>query len=299
MTVGSIFTDERFIRLGDASARQLYVAHSSSDGDAVGSLRCAIDGDRVVSGFMAPFGGPDLVGVDQPVDGISALLQAVEDAAIEVGAREIIIRARPASHGAGAAHAQFAMLGAGFAAIRADLNYAIRLDVPDFDGYLQRLKSPARRAYRSSQGVFAFAQTEDVASISASWALIRRNREARGRQMSLTEEYVRDLFVVLRDKALLFEVMHVGVRCAAAFVYWISPTVWYVQYWGDDPTPTTPRSPMNFLVAEVVREALNRGVKVIDVGATNEGLQANQGLIQFKKSVGGDPELRWVFAKGL
>ncbi len=117
--------------------------------------------------------------------------------------------------------------------------------------------------------------------------------------MSLTLEYVNQLYKVIPDKTHIYAVRYDNHICACAFIYTITPTVWYVQYWGDDPTAEVPRSPMNLLVAGIVNEALRLNVRVIDVGASNEGLSANQGLIQFKKSVGAEPELRWVLTKAL
>ena len=64
-----------------------------------------------------------------------------------------------------------------------------------------------------------------------------------------------------------------------------------VVYWGDA-GHELPRSPMNVLAHALVARSLDEGVRSLDIGPSSIDGVPDQGLIQFKRSIGAREDLR-------
>ena len=84
---------------------------------------------------------------------------------------------------------------------------------------------------------------------------------------------------------------HAGRPCAAALTYRVLPGRELVVYWGDA-GHDLPRSPMNVLAHAMVARALDEGVRSLDIGPSSVAGVPDQGLNQFKRSVGARESLR-------
>jgi hypothetical protein len=271
------------------------------EGRLVGVLSGVFVGDRFVSGLSAPFGGPDFARPRETASRVSATLDHALAEVERAGARTIEIRCRPASWSANEALVQFALLNRGFHVEAANLSHAIDLRCCDgVDEYVERLKSPARRALRH-----AASEPFDLAEVEPwerPWAILEANRGARGRRLSLDLDYVERARRTFPGRLRMFELRHDGHPCAAALVFTVAPDCWYVYAWGDA-GHTLARSPMNVLVLRLVERALAEGVQVIDAGATTtpapqgDPLHVEEGLAQFKQSVLARAELRPVLVR--
>ena len=65
-----------FALRGAEAAEYLRVDHHDASGRLVGSWVGGVEGDRFVSGWSAPFAGPDLVREDEGAGNVIALLRA-------------------------------------------------------------------------------------------------------------------------------------------------------------------------------------------------------------------------------
>jgi GNAT acetyltransferase-like protein len=307
--VGGLIAEPAWLSLFNASA---FHAHNGREDDAlaigyeedgrlVGVLSGVLVDDRFVSGFSAPFGGPDFARPRETAERVRATLEHALAEVARAGAREVEVRCRPASWSANEALVQFTLLNAGFRVACAELSHAIDLrGVAGLDDYVGRLKSPARRALKHAESE-PFALSEP-ASWRGPWALLEANRAARGWTLSLDLDYVEGLRAAFPRGLRMFELRHDGRPCAAALVFAVAPERWYVYAWGDA-GHDLPRSPMNVLVARLVERALAEGVEVIDAGTTTTPAQpgaprhVNASVAQFKQSVLARAELRPVLVR--
>jgi len=298
--VPSLFNDPRFHALNGVEG----VLLAGGDGErTVGALGGALldDGARFVSGHRAPFGGIDLVRERETPAGVGALVDDVLAQLAGRGVREAVIRCPPARHHAAQETVVFALLNRGFAVAEADLSF--HLDLTRFatpEDYAAALRSPARRALRHAAGEpWAVDEAgEDAAAWDEGFALLAANRATKGRELSIDRAYAGRARRAFPHEIRLLALRHAGRPVAAALTYRVRPRVELVVAWGDA-GHALERSPMNRLAYEVVARALAEGVELLDLGTStlpgDQGRRVpNDGLIQFKHSVGASAQVRLV-----
>lgn len=270
------------------------------DDRLVGSLVGVVDDGTFFSGYSAPFGGPDFVRESEAVTNVMGLLRhALEEAAAR-GLSRMHIKAKPSFYSGSEEAIQFALLNLGFTVEAADLNYDIDLTrMSTGEDYVRSLKPPARRALKHASGEpFEFTRASSEEDWATGHDLLRRNREAKGRRLRLSLEYVLRIRDTFPTRIRLFTLLHDSRSCAAALVYRVRPRHDLVVYWGDA-GHDLPRSPMNLLVQRLVEASMDDGVTSLDVGISTDHGVPNQGLIQFKESVLARPRLRLDFVRQL
>jgi hypothetical protein len=292
----------------DQAERRRRIDHLDDAGRLVGSLVVGrADDGAWVSGFGAPFGGPDLVRPAETVANVEALLDhALAELDGEAGGpARVEVRARPAHYGPNDSAAAFTLLNRGFSVAEAEIN--AYLDLRPFAGaeggggaaYVASLKQSARKMLRRSEAqdlTVGQVPIDDAASWAEAYDVLRRNREDRGRPMRLPLDYVEAIRDAFPGRVRLLVVDQGASVVAAALVYRVLPGRDVVQYWGDAGHELA-LSPMNVLVRAVVEHGLASGTATIDVGISSEDGTPNHGLLQFKRSVGCEIEPRFVLAR--
>jgi hypothetical protein len=290
----SLFNDPAFHALNGVEG--ILVAH-----EGIGALGgVLLDGGRFVSGHSAPYGGVDLVRERETPARIGELLDVALERLAQLGAHDVTLRLPPACHHASCETVVFGLLNRGFAVAEADLSF--HLDVRRFaspEDYVAALKPPARRALRHAQAEpwsLVAADAEDSAAWDRGFALLDANRAAKGRALSIDRAYVERARRAFPERIRLAELCHADRPVAAALSYRVRPQVELVVAWGDA-GHALERSPMNRLAYELVARALAEDVAVLDLGTSTlpgpDGRRVpNDGLIQFKTSVGASAQTR-------
>lgn len=281
---------------GQHSARFDHVA----DGRLVGSLVGVVDGHELVSGYSAPFGGPDVVRASESATTIVAMLREVLAQVAADGITTVRIKARPDFYGPAEESVQFALLNLGFSVESCALNYHIDLaGMQGVDDYVRQLKPPARRALKhAADEPFTFRAAGDGDEWFLGYGILDRNRRAKDRRLKLSFDYVRRVRDTFPGRICMYLLAHDGRDVAAALVYRVSPRRDLVVYWGDADHELA-RSPMNVLVARLVEVVLGEGTLTLDIGISSVDGVPDQGLIQFKESVLARPRLRLDFVRNL
>ncbi len=301
----SLFNDPAFHALNGAEGVLL---EHAEDGRAVGALGgVLLDGGRFVSGHRAPFGGFDLAKERETPARIGALVDATLAQLAALGASEVLLRLPPSSHHASHETLLFTLLNRGFAVAEADLAFQIDLRaLVDADAYAATLKPPARRALRHAAREpwsIAEAAADDTNTWDEGFALLHDNRATKGRELSIDRAYVERARLAFPDRIRLLTLQHSDRQVAAALTYRVRPHVELVVAWGDA-GHALERSPMNRLAYEVVARALTEHVALLDLGTSTlpndqgDGRRIpNDGLIQFKQSIGASAQARFVLQR--
>jgi GNAT acetyltransferase-like protein len=298
--VPSLFNDPRFHVLNGVEGLLLAGGEGERPAGALGGA--LLDGGaRFESGHCAPFGGFDLVRERETPARVGALVDDVLAQLAARGVREAVIRCPPACHHASHETVVFALLNRGFAVAEADLSFHVDLTrFATAEEYVAALRSPARRALRhaAAEPWSVDAAGEDAAAWDEGFALLTENRAAKGRELSIDRAYAERARAAFPHEIRLLTLRHAGRAVAAALTYRVRPRVELVVAWGDA-GHALERSPMNRLAYEVVARALGEGVAVLDLGtSTLPGAGGrripNDGLIQFKHSVGASAQVRLV-----
>ena len=208
------------------------------------------------------------------------------------GIDRLEVKARPVSYSASETYVVHALLRRGLAVASSELSYAIDLSAfRDRAAYRASLKAPARRALRHADHEpydHRLARTDEEFAVG--YDLIAGNRARRGYPLRLSLDYLLALRDDLGDRIRFFVLHHADTPVAAALLYRLRPDIELVEYWGDH--HDLDRSPMNRLAEEVCNRAIDEGVRLVDLGISSVNGVPNDGLIQFKQSIGAAAELR-------
>jgi GNAT acetyltransferase-like protein len=288
-----LFNRDDFHALNLRPGQRVVRVDHHDEGRLVGSLVGVRDGDVVTCGHSAPFGGPDLVRDAETAANMVALLERAVGELDADGVRTIRVRCRPAFLSGSETTVQFALLNLGFRVEACELSFHIDLEALDgIDAYVAGLRSPARRALRHGLAEpFALLEAGDGDAWDAGYDMLAANRAAKGRRLALDAAYVRAARDAFPGRIRMSVLEHAGRPCAAALTYRVLPGRELVVYWGDA-GHDLPRSPMNVLAHAMVARALDEGVRSLDIGPSSVAGVPDQGLIQFKRSVGARESLR-------
>ncbi|GHE14313.1 GNAT family N-acetyltransferase [Klenkia taihuensis] len=267
-------------------------------GDRVTGVLPGVVVDGVVrSGWSAPFGGPDLVRDDPPVEDVLDLVDGALAAARADGLRGVRIQARPPVYSAAEPLLEYVLLNRGFAVVHCDVNQHVDL-VPLLRGErdafsLLARKRPVVRA--ALQGDWELREVTGGADLTVLHRLLDANRAAHGRPPGLGRDYLGRVAAQFPDRVRLL-LLHVDSQpVAAAVVYRVLDDVDLLVAWGDA-EHDLPRSPMDLLAHLLVTRSVTAGVRLLDLGPSSEkDGTPNTGLLAFKRSVGAVPGTRKVF----
>jgi hypothetical protein len=282
----------------DARDRRVQVDHHEAGGRLVGSFVAVRVEDRLVSGFGAPMGGVDFVRADEVPRHVIDLLRTVVEHAAAEGAATVELRMKPPHHGPAEQHLLFSLLSVGAVVQQVDLSFYLDLSTAR-DAHRPLLQPRAEKAARRGTELgwdVRLLATDDEDGWAHAYAVLERNRVEKGRPMRLSLDYVRGI----RDAFAPLVRMHVlrdgdGAVLAAALVYRTAERHDVVQYWGDQPGDH-PVSPMPLLARGVFAAAAASGADVVDLGISTDQGRPNHGLIQFKRSIGAQTEVRMQLA---
>jgi Acetyltransferase (GNAT) domain len=304
----TLFNEDRFHALNLRDSQRVVCAEiHDAAGRLVGSLGGVLDGETLTCGHSAPFGGVDFARERETPANVALVIDTALPQLHAEGARTLRIRLPPACYGESEPLVQFTLLNRGFAVERCELNQHIELDaLSGPDAYIEQLKSPARRALRGLlEQDLAFVRCESAAEWEQAYATLAQNRASRGRELSLSLEYVQRAREALGDAVRMYALTQAGGVIAAALVYRVRPQRDLVVAWGDGEHGLE-HSPMNLLAHRVVESALEQGVRTLDLGISNEpepdasgALVANPGLVQFKQSVLARAQPRFTLVREL
>lgn len=304
MPWATIFNRRIFHELNVTEGDQIFSADHVEHDRLVGRLSGVLRDGVLTSGHSAPFGGFDFARPRETPMRVAATIDTTLSAAARAGAERVRVRCRPGPYSDNEAVVVYELLNRGFAVEQAELSYVIDLQqTPTMDTYLAGLKSPARRALRHSADLpWDFRELHEEEDWRDGHAILWENRARKGRRLSLDWPYVRRARCALPGALRMFALAHAGERCAAALIHVAAPGVWYVFAWGDA-RHDLPRSPMNELGRRMVGAAQAEGVRLLDLGtssippADGQRLVLDDGLVQFKTSVGARPHPRLVLSR--
>lgn len=295
---GLLFCQDRFHDLNGVPVEQRRRYEHRRDGKLVGVLDGVVIDGVFLSGHSAPFGGPDLVRVDPPLEDVLALLTTAVAAMRAEGVRLVRIRARPTAYSPAEQLLEFAYFQLGFAVESCDLNQHVDLSVlpPGADPLSllrDRKRRHARAARRTSHELIEVTGGEELDVLHG---ILARNRASHGRPAPLERDYLARMRAEFPERVRLLVLHQHGRAEAAAVVYRVLDDVDQVVHWADADRADS-GSPMDLLAYLVFVGSLASGARLVDLGpARNADGTVNLGLAAFKRAVGATPGTRKVMA---
>jgi hypothetical protein len=291
-----LFNDERYHRCNLRSNQRLFRYDHYAGGRLVGTLSGVVEEGLLDCGQGAPFGGVDFVRRREAAGAILDLLRAVVSRAPAEAIHEIRIRARPGYFGANETAVQFALLNLGASVESCELSLGIetrRYRMPD--EYMAALNDSSRNMVRQGlRAGMAFGAAETEADWAACFDLLAETKRRLGVQLKISFDYLMRLRGVFGDRIAMRRLTHEGELAGAALVYRVADDWDYIAAWGDDLRHRTSRV-MNLMAYHLVCTAIAERVSVLDIGISSVDGVPDDGLVQFKRSIGATTGLRLDF----
>lgn len=291
-----LFNDERYLQYNLQTGQRLFRYDHALEGRLVGTLGGVVDHDELICGYSAPYGGLDFIRRREAVGSIVEMIQAASLSAASVGIRTIRIRHRPGYYGENETALEFALLNLGASVETCELSLGIDISRYRTSGeYIDGLKLTAARNLRQGMAHgMHFASVESASDWEAVFALLVEARRRRRAEMKISLEYVMGLRAVFGARIAAYALKRDGRLAAAALVYRVSENQEYLVSWGDDIRDRKDRA-MNVMAYHLVSTAILNNIALFDLGISSVNGSPDDGLINFKRNIGGTPGLRIDF----
>ncbi|MDA8950964.1 hypothetical protein N9H70_09935 [Pseudomonadales bacterium] len=250
--------------------------------------RLGIVGGKKDGGFASPFSAPfgGFSYLSQGINTIKYLEQAIEildNWCIAADLKKISITLPPPIYNSKFISKQLnSLYRSGYNIVSIDLNYHF-INKDAESGYMENISASARKQLNQSlNNKLTFYKCGDSEDRRDAYKVISRNRISKNFPLRMKYEdiektEIRKDFFLVKNKS--------EVNIAAAIVYFVSPDVVQVVYWGDDPEYSASRT-MNFLSYHIFRYYYSLGVLYTDIGPSTENSVPNYGLCDFKEAIG-------------
>ena len=176
-----------------------------------------------------------------------------------------------------------------------DINY--HLETKFFPSYFNTIFRNARKNLKTAElNNLRFKKTTSLKEIKSAYQIIKNNRKAKNYPLKLSlTEVLKTIKIIPADFFIVYQ-NNIGV--AAAQVFHINNNIVQVIYWGEEIEYSNLR-PINYLAFKLIEFYHKSNVKIIDVGPSSKNGIVNNGLAEFKESIGCKPSLKFSFQKNL
>jgi len=173
-----------------------------------------------------------------------------------------------------------------------EVSSIIPVDQKLFD---KRIAISQRQKLRKSEKRFVFSQSK-LAELKKVYGFIKACRHERNQSLSMKLAQLKKVVNKFPRNFMLFQVSDEQQIAAAAIVIMVSDKILYTFYYAHD-RRFNRISPTVFLISGIYRYAQEHHFTHIDLGTSMVNGGINRPLIQFKKSIGGQPTIKYIFDK--
>ena len=173
------------------------------------------------------------------------------------------------------------------------LDYNHYLDIACFDvlDYNEKLDSNSRRNLKISHNSGLVFKKLTKNEYSDAYQVIKKNRKSKNYPLKVEQEQM--VNNLINFKGDVFAVYHDSVMIASAMIFNINERASQLIYWGDIPESYRYK-PMNFLAFELLKYYKNSAIDLLDLGPSSDKGVINNGLSNFKESVGAKSSLKFT-----
>lgn len=243
----------------------------------------------------APFGSVELKPDLHPED-LNAFIEAVEQALIRQGVRQLHLKSYPYGYAPEAAATLTAcLLQRGYRITRSELNYHLPVDQSEL---MPRLHiSERRKLLKCRTAGFTFSEElqPDVAQV---YQFVQAARARKGFPVSMDVDTFSQLFARFPNVYQVFAAKDRKQLIALTVTVRVHAHILYNFYPADDPAYLA-YSPMVLLINGLYAYCQQQGISLLDLGIATDQGKRNNGLIQFKQFLGGKPSNKFSFEKRL
>ena len=277
-----VFASARFNELNRDKCDKLYILGFKDTKFRLGII-LGLKGKVLNSPFSAPFGGFVFANDEIKTSQIDSAIQSLEIWMKQKEYVQLKIVLPPSFYDEKFINKQInCFYRAEYKVANIDLNYQLDVNIIN-DQYLDNIWRNARKNFKKALKQNLEFSKVDTGRYREAFDIIAENRSIKGfplrmsyEQVSNTIEFIKsDFFIVSKDDTSI----------ASAIVFHVSEGVVQVIYWGDLPEFAENKT-MNFLSYELFSYYKNNGIQIVDIGPSTEDSIPNQGLCEYKESIG-------------
>lgn len=172
----------------------------------------------------------------------------------------------------------------------AEISSIIPVDQKTFE---KKIAVSQRQKLRKSEKRFMVSQVK-LTELKKIYDFISACRHERHQSLSMTFTQLKKVVYRFPKSFLLFQVADEQEMAAAAIVIKVSENILYTFYYSHEKRFNR-ISPVVFLISGIYRYAQEHGFAQIDLGTSMVNGGINRPLLQFKKSIGGQPSNKYIF----
>lgn len=275
-----VFNSVEFSEHNREKCESLYYFIWENDSGACLGLIAGQRGSQLFSPFSAPCGGFSPVGSlgeSQIGEAVGLLIEW-----LRASHKSMVLFPPPHCYSPQFLESSLhALKQGGFRVEVEELNQQIPLT--NFEAYWKSLWRIGRKNLKTAEAENLCFVELPLTSFARVYEVIRENRISRQKPLRMTLEELESTSHVIDIK--LFIVTKENEDVAAAIVFHVAPGIAQVIYWGDRPVYSAYRS-MNFLAAKVVQHYIEQKFQWLDIGISSVDGVRDEGLCNFKESVG-------------
>ncbi|HNP33336.1 MAG TPA: hypothetical protein PKN96_08590 [Flavobacterium sp.] len=290
-----IFNSGAFSKLNESRFEKVYYLIFKDTKTRLGIILGLREG-LLSSPFSATFGGFEFASEDVKLYQIDAALQALFNWASGKKINGIKIIPPPFFYKEDfLAKTINCMYRAGFETKNMELNYHFQTANLS-ETYENDIWYNAKKNLKKANSFGLIFEKLNISQGKLAYDIIAQNRSERGFPLRLTwEQLVSTNAVIPMD---FFLTKNAKEAIGAAIVYHIAPSIVRIIYWGDLPKFSEYKT-MNFLSFQLFKYYKEQGIKMIDIGHSTVDSIPNNGLCEFKESIGCSISLLYEFYKKL
>jgi hypothetical protein len=276
-------------------ADKVYRLFVKTNDKLIGYCFIGVKADLLKAPYSSPFSMIYLRS-SYKISDICIIISALKDFGKKIGVKKIQITLPPEIYSIDIVNSlSAAFFSEGFKVKLVDINNYFNLEnYTDKDNYLKYAPHKVRQNYKNAlKNNITFTEIP-IESFRIAYEVIRINRQQMGYPLKISEQQMSDLMNMKSLKARCYIAKKEDVSVAAAIVFDVTEDTSQVVYWGDNLEYRNER-PMDLLTAEVFNIYKELGKKYLDIGPSSEEGIINTGLVDFKKSIGCDSNIKLTF----
>jgi hypothetical protein len=286
-----LFNQARHLLLQSRKDWRVYGLRSKETKKTVALLIFNRRGKKMFSPLRAPFGSLEVFEMIEQKQ-IDTLFFRIEEDFKRLGILYCQIKNYPEAYGPLATRLlHHAALKLGFGC-KEEVSSIIQVEVRPFE---KKISISQRQKLKKSEKRFVHSQPR-ISTIKNVYDFISESRKEKNQLLSMSFRQLKKVVDRFPKDFLLFQVADEHNIAAAAIVIKVNNKILYTFYYAHD-RRFNKISPTVMLISGIYRYAQEHQYEQIDLGTSMVNGGINRPLIQFKKSIGGQPSIKYIFDK--
>ena len=288
-----IFHDPRHLQLQSTTGWQSFSLINNQERTIAGLIHIHVEKDCAESPFRSTYGSYLISKKVSPSE-MMEFVKNVENELKSMGVQSLLLKHAPEGYAKDESQQiRKALLKNGYQVEREETSSIISISEQSYEALLHRTKkSRLKKCYEKG---FQFHQLSKD-QLNKIYEFLKECREEKGYSLSMSLPELKKVVEAFPDQFFFHAVVDKSEFVAASISIQVLPTVLYTFYY-DHQEKYDQISPVVFLCEGLYGFCRQRAIYLIDLGASHVDGKQVESLLNFKRSLGGQPSPKLTFYK--